>query len=72
MSEHETDARAMENHHPTYHDPQLKFIDITAPEFPVDVVVRADGKVLWINIGEVCIMRICQMKEIIITDDRPM
>ena len=40
-----------------------EFLDITAPEI-VEVKLREDGKVLWVNINGVCRLRISQMKEI--------
>lgn len=35
-------------------------LDITAPQ-AVQVSVREDGKVLWINTEEGCVLRICQI-----------
>lgn len=44
--------------------------DITAPKFPVEILIREDGKVLWINVDGVCVLRICQIQEIKLEDNR--
>jgi hypothetical protein len=38
-------------------------LDISSPE-KVEVLVRADRKVLWINVDGVCRLRICQITDI--------
>ena len=44
--------------------------DITAPEH-VEVVVREDGKVLWVNVDGECRLRICRItKQPTIRDQR--
>ena len=43
-------------------------IDITAPEV-VEVCVKQDRKVVWINIDGVCKLRICQIKHLILSDE---
>jgi hypothetical protein len=40
-------------------------IDITAPKL-VQVVIRADGKVLWVNTEQGCVLRICQIPGLIL------
>lgn len=40
----------------------LQFQDITAPEYPVEVEIRSDGKVLWVHVDGITVLRICQMK----------
>lgn len=40
--------------------PQL---DITAPD-NVEVLLREDGKVLWVNVDGVCRLRICRVEKI--------
>jgi hypothetical protein len=42
-------------------------IDITAPAV-VEVSVRNDGKVVWINIDGICRLRACQIETLIIED----
>jgi hypothetical protein len=36
-------------------------LDITEPCHGVDVQIRADGKVLWVNVDGVCVLRICRI-----------
>jgi hypothetical protein len=43
--------------------------DITGAEV-VEVRVRGDGKVLWVNVNGECVLRICQIKTIEVADDR--
>ena len=44
-------------------------IDLTAPEI-VEVLVRSDGKVIWINIDGVCRLRACRINKLEINDER--
>lgn len=37
-------------------------IDITAPENEVEVLIKDDGR-LWVNVDGICRLRICQIKE---------
>jgi len=49
---------------------KLKSLDITGTE-GVEVKIRHDGKVLWINTIEGgCVLRICQIKELVLEDAR--
>jgi len=43
--------------------------DITAPEI-VQIVIRNDSKVIWINTEKGCIFRACKIKELEIDDMR--
>lgn len=45
-------------------------IDITAPRVGVEISVRADGKVVWINVDGVCALRVCQIPDLTINDER--
>ncbi len=45
-------------------------IDITAPKYPVEVGIRHDGKVLWVNVDGKCILRICQISAMTLHDNR--
>lgn len=45
-------------------------LDITGAEY-VQVAIRDDGKVLWVNTEQGCVLRICQVKNIEIVDERP-
>jgi hypothetical protein len=43
--------------------------DITGADI-VEVLVRNDGKVLWVNVEGVCVLRVCQIKKIEVIDER--
>ena len=43
--------------------------DITAPEC-VEVVIRSDGKVVWVNTEKGCQFQACQIGRLIIDDRR--
>ena len=38
--------------------------DITKPDMGVHVQVRDDGRVLWVNVDGICVLRVCQMPRI--------
>lgn len=44
-------------------------IDITAPEI-VEILIREDGKVIWINIDGSCKLRACKIDKLIVNDER--
>ncbi len=44
-------------------------IDITAPSH-VEVKIRGDGKVVWVNVDGICKFRACQVKEFKLIDER--
>jgi hypothetical protein len=50
----------------TYDDGML---DITAPDGPVEVKVREDRQVLWVNINGKCRLRVCQIDHEVIIDE---
>lgn len=41
------------------------FLDVTAPEI-VEIVVRDDQKVLWINIDGKCALRACRIENLVL------
>jgi len=43
--------------------------DITGAEL-VEIVIRDDGKVIWVNTEEGCILRICQIENVRLYDKR--
>ncbi len=43
------------------------FNDITAPRY-VQVQIRADRKVVWINVDNVCVLRICEIPALLVDD----
>lgn len=46
-----------------------KMQDITAPEF-VEIAIRDDGAVIWINVDGVTALRACRIKNLVLTDYR--
>jgi len=38
-------------------------VDIASPE-GVEVLIRADQKVLWVNVNGVCVLRCCKIKNL--------
>lgn len=48
---------------------QTEPIDITAPEH-VEILIRQDGKVIWINVDGVCEFRACRINKLILNDKR--
>ena len=44
--------------------------DITGPGI-VEIQVRADGKVVWVNVDGICRLRCCQIKQLKLDDERP-
>ena len=43
--------------------------DITAPEH-VQIQIRSDGKVVWINVDGICVLRACRIGRLKVNDDR--
>ncbi len=39
-----------------------KVLELEAPEVGVEVAIRGDGGVLWVNVDGVCVLRICRIK----------
>jgi hypothetical protein len=44
--------------------------DITAPAH-VQIIIRADGKTVWVNVDGICKLRICQIPILEVEDQRP-
>lgn len=44
-------------------------VDVTEP-VSVDVAIREDGQVVWINVNGICVLRACRAQRINILDDR--
>jgi hypothetical protein len=44
-------------------------MDITAPQ-AVEIHIRHDGLVVWVNVDGICRFRACQIGELAIIDDR--
>lgn len=50
---------------------QFKLLDISDPNVPIEIKVRHDGKVIWVNVGHKCALRICGINEpVVIVDER--
>jgi hypothetical protein len=52
---------------------QTGFLDITGADedIKVEIEVRADGKVLWVNMGR-CVFRVCRIRgNVEVIDHRP-
>lgn len=43
--------------------------DITAPD-NLEIIVRADGKVIWVNIDGRCVLRACRIRHLTLSDRR--
>jgi hypothetical protein len=46
-----------------------QMIDITAPDV-VEVSIREDGTVIWINVDGICKLRVCQIPNLVVDDRR--
>jgi hypothetical protein len=47
----------------------LEMMDITAPS-SVEIKIRSDGKVVWVNVNGICKLRCCRIGKLIIIDER--
>ena len=47
----------------------LVLLDLSKPR-AVEVIVRNDGKVLWVNVDGLCRLRICGVKKLTVEDGR--
>lgn len=39
-------------------------IDITKPDHGVEIKIKSDGKVLWVNVDGVCRLRVCMIEKL--------
>jgi hypothetical protein len=53
--------------HKSY-DPVTQFLDVTAPQAGVEVQVSSDGKVLWVHVDGLTVLRICRIPDLAIND----
>ena len=44
-------------------------LDITGAD-NVEIQIRRDSNVIWVNVQGVCALRICQIKNLVLTDER--
>ena len=47
---------------------ELTVLDITSPKV-LEIVIRADGKVIWVNINGICRLRVNDVSSLIFNDD---
>lgn len=45
-------------------------IDITSPEYPIEIAIRNDGDVIWVNVDGKCVLRVCGIQAIMLNDYR--
>ena len=45
-------------------------VDITDVEH-IEVKIREDGKVIWVNANDICICRVSNIKHLVVHDERP-
>jgi hypothetical protein len=50
------------------HDKEFINLDITSPEH-VQIQIKHDRKVIWVNVDGICRLRICQIKNLILAKD---
>jgi len=48
---------------------EQRMADVTAPEF-VEIQIRSDEKVVWVNVDGRCLFRACRIGKLIINDER--
>lgn len=48
--------------------PSATMLDITKPE-QVEVHISSDAKTLWVNVGEVCVLRACRIETLVLLND---
>jgi len=46
------------------------FVDITTPEYGVEILIRQDGKVLWVSVDGNTVLRVNRVPHIDIVDSR--
>lgn len=46
-----------------------EMLDITEPEL-VEIDIRSDGTVIWVNIDGICRLRVCRVTQLILNDNR--
>lgn len=46
-----------------------KSLDVTEPQ-SVEILIRHDGKTVWINVNGTCLLRACRIKRLVLNDER--
>lgn len=47
--------------------PEYDQIDITKPDAGVEISIKDDGTVIWINVDGICVLRVCQIPYLEVT-----
>ena len=62
----------MSSDEPTKYEVSVKnltSLDVTAP-IHVEIVIRSDGTVIWVNIDGICRLRACRITKLTLNDER--
>ena len=51
------------------YDPISQTLDITGPDI-VEIKIQDDSTVIWINTEDGCVLRVCRIGLLVITDER--
>lgn len=54
---------------PKFEDLAEAHLDITKPLEAVEVKLDYNNMVLWINVGPVCVLRICKIPEVMVVEE---
>ena len=46
-------------------------VDIIAPKLSVGLAISSDSKVIWVDVDGLCVLRICRIPALTVTDNRP-
>ena len=49
---------------------KVELLDITKPEHGVQIQIRDDGKVIWVHVDGITVLRICQIPQLELDDGR--
>lgn len=48
----------------------VQMLDVSAPEQLVEIAIRPDGKVLWVHVDGVTVLRVSQIPRLVVGDER--
>lgn len=49
---------------------ELGILDITDPQHPVEILLDERRGVMWVNVGGVCVLRMCQVKDLVVNETK--
>ena len=49
---------------------RTKMVDLM-PKIGASIQIRSDAKVLWVDVDGSCVLRVCNIKNLEVHDDRP-